>query len=50
MVACTFIPFICELGDTKTDMDAVERWGFGPTQQKRVLHPDTLAERTGYSL
>jgi hypothetical protein len=43
MVACVFIPLNCELGDTKRDMDAVERWKFGSKQQKRVLHPVTLA-------
>jgi hypothetical protein len=31
-------------------LDAVERWKFGSKQQKRVLHPDTLAERARYSL
>jgi hypothetical protein len=44
MVACVFIPLNCELGDIILDMNVVERWKFGSTQQKRVLHPVTLAE------
>jgi hypothetical protein len=49
-VACVFIPLNYEFGDTEMDMGAVERWEFWSKQQKRVLHPVTLAERAGYSL